>query len=105
MREIYDKLRSAGLSHAGACGLIGNLIAESDLVPNIAQRGMTALSDEAYTTKFDKYPDVCIRDGDGLTLGNTTMEFFLVPGHTDGCIACFAHANGSSNAPSSSATG
>ena len=73
MREIYDKLRSAGLSHAGACGLIGNLIAESDLVPNIAQRGMTALSDEAYTTKFDKYPDVCIRDGVGYGLAQWTF--------------------------------
>ena len=72
-QTIYDKLRAAGLSHAGACGLIGNLIAESDLVPNIAQRGSTALSDEAYTAKFDKYPDVCIRDGVGYGLAQWTF--------------------------------
>lgn len=73
MHEIYDKLRAAGLSHAGACGLIGNLMAESDLVPNIAQRGSTSLSDEAYTTKFDKYPDACIRDSVGYGLAQWTF--------------------------------
>lgn len=34
-------------------------------------------------------PDEVIRDGDVMTFGNVTMEFFLVPGHTEGCIACF----------------
>lgn len=37
-------------------------------------------------------PDYEIRDGDVLTFGNTTMEFVLVPGHTDGCIAIFFDA-------------
>ena len=33
---------------------------------------------------------VCISlDGDVLTFGNTTIRFYLVPGHTKGCIACF----------------
>ena len=38
-------------------------------------------------------PDYEIREGDVLTFGNTTMTFRLVPGHTDGCIACFFDAH------------
>ncbi len=34
-------------------------------------------------------PDVEINEGDELTFGGTTIKFYLVPGHTDGCIACF----------------
>lgn len=37
-------------------------------------------------------PDYEIKEGDVLTFGNTTMTFFLVPGHTDGCIATFFDA-------------
>ena len=33
--------------------------------------------------------DYEIEDGDVLSFGNTTMHFYLVPGHTDGCIAAF----------------
>lgn len=39
-------------------------------------------------------PDYEIRDGDVLTFGNTTMSFRMVPGHTDGCIACFFDVTG-----------
>ena len=34
-------------------------------------------------------PDAVIRDGDVLQFGNTEIQFFLVPGHTAGAIACF----------------
>ena len=37
-------------------------------------------------------PDYEIKEGDVLSFGNTTMTFYLVPGHTDGCIACFFDA-------------
>lgn len=37
-------------------------------------------------------PDYEIKEGDVLTFGNTTISFTLVPGHTDGCIACFFDA-------------
>lgn len=33
--------------------------------------------------------DVSIKEGDILTFGNTKIEFHLVPGHTQGCIAGF----------------
>lgn len=34
-------------------------------------------------------PDVEIHDGDKIRFGNTDIQFYLVPGHTEGCIACF----------------
>ena len=52
-REIYDAFRAAGFTEAGACGLMGNMMAESGMKPNIAQRGMTNLSDEQYTAAAD----------------------------------------------------
>ncbi len=72
-QKIYERLRAAGLSIAGACAVLGNIAAESSLVPNIAQRGMTTLSDEQYTAKFDKAPDSCIRDGVGYGLCQWTF--------------------------------
>lgn len=39
-------------------------------------------------------PDYEIKDGDVLAFGGTTMTFYLVPGHTDGCIAIFFDADG-----------
>lgn len=39
-------------------------------------------------------PDVEIRDGDVLTFGNITFEFYLCPGHTDGVISFFFEADG-----------
>ena len=51
--EIYSILRSAGMTHEGALGLMGNMMAESNLVPNIAQRGMTKLTDAQYTAAVD----------------------------------------------------
>jgi len=39
-------------------------------------------------------PDYEIKDGDVLTFGNTTMTFYLVPGHTAGCVAIFFDMDG-----------
>ena len=52
-RTIYDMLRAAGLTAEGACGLMGNMQAESTMKANIAQRGMTGMSDEDYTFAAD----------------------------------------------------
>lgn len=51
---IYKRLVQAGLTPAGACGLMGNMYAESSMKANIAQRGMTSLSDEEYTAAADR---------------------------------------------------
>lgn len=69
---IYNKLRAAGLSHAGACGMLGNLMAESSLIANIAQRGMTKLTDAEYTEKYNNNPGSCYRDGVGYGLAQWT---------------------------------
>lgn len=53
-RTIYDALRAAGLTHEGACGLMGNMQAESSMQANIAQRGMTTLADDVYTAAADR---------------------------------------------------
>lgn len=34
-------------------------------------------------------PDEVIKDGDVLTFGNVTIKCYLVPGHTEGCVALF----------------
>lgn len=70
--NIYNKLRAAGMTHEGACGTMGNLMAESSLIATIAQRGMTELSDAEYTEKFDRAPDTCYRDGVGYGLAQWT---------------------------------
>ena len=36
-------------------------------------------------------PDILVKDGDALTLGNTTMTFLETPGHTKGTISLFFH--------------
>jgi hypothetical protein len=50
---IYNQLVDSGLSPAGACGLMGNMKAESAMRSNNAQDGMTKMSDEVYTTSVD----------------------------------------------------
>lgn len=52
-RDIYIQLLRAGLTPAGACGLMGNMQAESNMKSNIAQRGMTTKTDEEYTYGVD----------------------------------------------------
>lgn len=52
-KTIYDQLRAAGLTAEGACGLMGNMQAESSMQANIAQRGMTTLADDVYTAAAD----------------------------------------------------
>lgn len=52
-QTIYLQLISAGLSKAGACGILGNMNAESAMRANNAQDGMTKLSDAEYTSGVD----------------------------------------------------
>lgn len=72
-KEIYDILRAGGLSRAGALGMLGNMMAESSLRPNIAQRGMTKLSDEAYTKAADDGAINFVDDGVGYGLCQWTF--------------------------------
>lgn len=68
-QSIYQHLRSAGMSASGACGLMGNMNAESAMRANNAQDGMTKLSDAAYTSGVDDGSYVnFIRDAVGYGL-------------------------------------
>lgn len=65
---IYKTLVSAGMTPEGACGMLGNMYAESGLKSNIAQRGMTGLSDDAYTAAADAGTVDFIHDAVGYGL-------------------------------------
>lgn len=55
-KHIWDKLRAAGLSEAGAAGLMGNLKAESNLQPTNLQNTFEkklGYTDESYTEAVD----------------------------------------------------
>jgi hypothetical protein len=67
-KTIYEALRAAGLTPEGACGLMGNMMAESSMKADIAQRGMTALSDAQYTEAADRGSIPFAKDGVGYGL-------------------------------------
>lgn len=52
-QTIFDALVGAGMTVEGACGMLGNMAAESTMKPTIAQRGMTTMSDADYTFAAD----------------------------------------------------
>ena len=67
-QTIYDDLRRAGMTHEGACAMLGNMQCESRFNANIVQIGMTSLTDAQYTKLFDANPERCISDGIGYGL-------------------------------------
>ena len=48
-QTIYTQLIEAGMSIVGACAMLGNMEAESNLRSNIVQHGLTSMSNEEYT--------------------------------------------------------
>ena len=75
-RKIWDALRTAGLSEAGAAGLMGNLKAESDLDPQNVQNTFESklgYTDQGYTVEVDygTYKDFAT-DGAGYGLAQWT---------------------------------
>ena len=75
-RKIWDKLRSAGLTPAGAAGLLGNLQAESGLNPRNLQNSYEkklGYTDAAYTEAVDSGAyDGFVHDGAGYGLAQWT---------------------------------
>lgn len=67
-QTIYSDLRRAGMTHEGACAMLGNMQCESRFKANIVQIGMTSLTDAQYTKLFDANPERCISDGIGYGL-------------------------------------
>jgi len=67
-KTILEALVRGGLSPIGACAVGGNMMAESGMVANIAQRGMTNLSDAQYTAAADAGTIDFVHDGIGYGL-------------------------------------
>lgn len=67
-KTIYDQLRAVGMTAEGACGLMGNMQAESSMQANIAQRGMTTLTDYGYTVAADMRTIDFVHDSVGYGL-------------------------------------
>ena len=51
-KQIYDRLRSAGMTAEGACGMLGNMAAESAMRPDNAQDSY-AIPDSVYVEQVD----------------------------------------------------
>lgn len=51
-KEIYDRLRAAGMTAEGACGMLGNMAAESGMRPDNAQDSY-GIPDEVYVAQVD----------------------------------------------------
>lgn len=73
-KEIFKQLQSYGLTIDGTCALLGNMEAESGLKSNIAQRGMTDLSDEEYTRLADSGHINFVNDSVGYGLCQWTYN-------------------------------
>lgn len=58
-----------------------------------ARVGMAAADWDIYETPQPAHPyptiarDLVYKDGDSLRLGNTTIHFYVTPGHTPGCLS------------------
>lgn len=72
-KEIYDILRAGGMTRAGALGMLGNMKAESSLIPDIAQRGMTKLTDAQYTEAANNGTIEFVHDAVGYGLCQWTF--------------------------------
>ena len=68
IKTIYDQLRAVGMTAEGACGLMGNMMAESSMQADIAQRGMTTLTDYGYTVAADMRTIDFVHDSVGYGL-------------------------------------
>lgn len=72
-RTIYDRLINAGMTETGAVAVLCNMYAESGLKANIAQRGMTKLTDEQYTAAADAGSINFVNDAVGYGLCQWTF--------------------------------
>lgn len=83
------------LDHIGGANFMRTMfgtklyLGEPDAIMFKERPALSAIQDSPNFTDSLFVPDVVIRDGDVMTFGNTMIRFYLVPGHTAGCIACF----------------
>lgn len=78
-RQVYDTLVEFGISPAGACGILANAKAESDLCPNNLENFYNrkfAISDAEYTNLADKGEIDFVHDASGYGLWQFTYYSF-----------------------------
>ena len=78
-RQVYDTLVEFGISPAGACGILANAKAESDLCPNNLENFYNrkfAISDVEYTNLADKGEIDFVHDTAGYGLWQFTYHSF-----------------------------
>lgn len=71
-KQIYDRLRAAGMTAEGACGMLGNMAAESGMRPDNAQDSYS-IPDEVYVAQVDAGTRDFI-DGVGFGLCQWTLD-------------------------------
>ena len=52
--SILTALVRGGMTPIAACAMGGNMMCESNMTANIAQRGMTTLTDAEYTAAYEQ---------------------------------------------------
>lgn len=78
-RQVYDILIEAGISHAGACGILANAKAESDLCPNNMENSYNkkfGVTDAEYTQLADLGQVDFVNDAVGYGLWQFTYYEF-----------------------------
>lgn len=66
-RQIYDRLRAAGMTAEGACGMLGNMAAESAMRPDNAQDSY-GIPDSEYVEQVNAGARDFVTDGVGFGL-------------------------------------
>lgn len=73
-KTLHDYFRSVGMTEEGIAGLWGSIYAESTGKSNIAQRGMTQMTDQQYTVAADNGVIDFVRDSVGYGLCQWTSS-------------------------------
>jgi len=71
-RQIYDRLRQAGMTAEGACGMLGNMAAESAMRPDNAQDSY-GIPDAEYVEQVDAGARDFVTDDVGFGLCQWTL--------------------------------
>lgn len=71
-RQIYDRLRQYGMTPEGACGMLGNMAAESAMRPDNAQDSY-GIPDSVYVEQVDAGARDFVTDGVGFGLCQWTL--------------------------------
>lgn len=67
-------------------------INDAPLLQEQAELNMAQTASLGYYEKFT--PDVLLKDGDTITLGNTIIDVVETPGHSQGCVSYFFNVDG-----------